>query len=131
MTIHEFIATHKITMTCDRADSNPAMDATAPGSMDHWKCKLAHTSHRMTVPFSMGYGYNGKEPTAADVLSCLASDASGITSDFEEWARDLGYDPDSRTAERTYKACVKSAEKLKTFLGADLYDTLLYHTEAL
>ena len=148
MTMYEFVKIHRITMTSDRIDSNPHM--ASPREMDHWKCKLSRTwgartdpeaapvrtyatrKNRMTVPFSMGFGHNGKAPEAADVLSCLASDASSVSqSDIEEWCRDMGYDTDSRKAERTYKICQKQAGRLKRFLGDDLYDTLLYHTEQL
>ncbi len=38
---------------------------------------------------------------------------------FDEWARDLGYDTDSRRAEKTYKQVVSQTAKLKRFLGED------------
>jgi hypothetical protein len=39
--------------------------------------------------------------------------------DFEEWARDLGFDPDSRKAEGMYKAVQASTAKLSKLLGED------------
>ncbi len=71
-----------------------------------------------------------KIPTASDVLDCLASDASTMDNarSFEEWAGDLGYDEDSRTAERTFKVCEKQAEDLRALLR-DAYDECLYHLE--
>lgn len=146
-TILDFIKHHGINSTAQRTSSNPSMDR----DMDHWKVRLTRSftgvaqyadrngkaaprryTLSMTVPFSMGYGHHGKEPEAADVLSCLASDAANVNmSSFEDWRSDLGYDTDSRKAERTYKTCEKQADKLKRFLGQDAYDELLYHTEPL
>lgn len=120
-----FIAENQITMKCERTDRNPLMGK----EMDHWKCRLTFDGRRMTTLFSMGYGHNGAAPTIVDVLDCLASDSASITEDFEEWASGLGYDPDSRKAEKIYKACQVQAQKLEKFLGPDLYQELLYHVE--
>jgi hypothetical protein len=93
---------------------------------DPWTCTLKRGRKRMTVPFYMGIGHNGKEPTAAEVLSCLLSDASSADDarSFEDFAGELGYDVNSRKAERIYKACQRTSRKLHAFLG-DTFDTLL------
>jgi hypothetical protein len=136
-TITEFIAEHGIKMTANRAPSNPNFTDPLNG-MDHWKVVFTrpivglsrHGQVKLTTCFSMGYRHHGAKPEAKDVLDCLASNASSVDSaDFEEWARDLGYDPDSRKAEKTYKACEHGASRLKTFLGEELYQKLLYETE--
>lgn len=50
------------------------------------------------------------------VLSCIIRDADCMDYDFEEWAENLGYDPDSRKAEKTYKACrQQTKEAMKIF----------------
>ena len=145
ITLGEFCTRNRISMTAECADANPNMQER---EMDHWKVRFTRHQDftrtgnvyrfhgkilaRMTMYFSMGYGHAGKEPTAEDVLDCLASDASSVDQgSFDEWCRSFGYDEDSRTAERTYKACEKGAAKLKAFLGEDLYETLLYGTERL
>jgi len=57
-------------------------------------------------------------PSIADVLYCLLSDASVIDcATFEEWASGLGFDPDSRKAEKTYQDCLKQALALRRLLG--------------
>lgn len=57
-------------------------------------------------------------PVAASVLHCLCSDADAENHDtFEEWASEFGYDPDSRSAEKTYQACLENARKLRRALG--------------
>jgi hypothetical protein len=85
----------------------------------------------MVVPFGMGSA-NTEEPDAADVLNCLASDASGYENarSFEEWASELGFDADSRKAERTYREVERQAQQLRAFLGSE-YDAYLYETEGL
>lgn len=131
MTMQEFIKAHKITMTAEWADSNPNMEDS--GNMDHWKCILKMGRKRLTVPFSMGIGHNGKAPKVEDVLDCMASDSSGIdnTTSFEDWCADYGYDTDSRKAERTFRVCERQAQKLRAFIGDNDYETLLYDTERL
>lgn len=70
-------------------------------------------------------------PGILAVLDCLASDSATVENarSFEEWCGDLGYDTDSRRAERTWKACVSTARRLKQFLGDDLFRELLQEVE--
>lgn len=42
---------------------------------------------------------------------CFLSDALSGCQSFESFASEFGYDTDSRTAHKTFKACVKSADK--------------------
>jgi hypothetical protein len=130
MTMKQFINKNKIRITSESSDRNPNMDHS--GNMNHFKVTLRHGRKSMSLYFSQGYGISG-EPTAEGVLSCLASDSSSIenANSFEDWAGEFGYDTDSRTAEKTFKTCQKQAEKLKNFLGEDLYKELLWETEAL
>ena len=93
---------------------------------------LSLDGRSMTVPFGMGAALTD-EPDAADVLNCLASDASGYENawSFEDWAAEYGYDTDSRSAERTYGAVEGQTLALRAFLGADLYEAYLWDTEGL
>lgn len=126
-TLADFIASAGVTMTAERTDSNPHMADS--DNMDHWKCVIKAGRSRMTTYFSMGYGHKGVAPTLANVLSCLADDASSTQGSFEDWCSELGFDADSRKAERTYKAVERNAEKLRTLLGDSAYETLLYGTD--
>lgn len=57
-------------------------------------------------------------PNACDVVASLVMDSNVLAAGgFEEWARDLGYDTDSRKAEATYKACLEIALKLRNGIG--------------
>lgn len=59
-------------------------------------------------------------PLARDVLYSLVSDADVLDcGTFEEWAINLGYDPDSRKAESIYRACLEIALKLRNGIGED------------
>jgi hypothetical protein len=71
-------------------------------------------------------------PTLADVLDCLASDASGFDAAdcFATWAAEYGYSDDSIKARDTYEACGAEAKRLRALLGEE-YETLLYKTERL
>lgn len=51
-------------------------------------------------------------PSAMDILYCIMSDDPHNAS-FECWCDDLGYDPDSRKAERIYLACVQQTMMFK------------------
>jgi hypothetical protein len=129
--LKKFIRENHIRMTAEWADENPHMADPMPGA-SHYKCKLKHGRRSMTVFFSMGSAHTG-EPEPADVLDCLASDASGAenASSFEDWCSEYGYDTDSRKAEKTYRIIERQAEKLKNLLGGELYNELLWKTERL
>lgn len=136
-TIEQFIAANKLKAFPHEVDENPNMASDEWGrNARHWRVRLTTNNgngrRSLTVYFSQGSAYT-KPPTAADVLSCLASDCVTIdnTDNFEEWAHDLGYDPDSRRAEHTYKVCKTQSGRLQRFLGADAYHTLLWDTEPL
>ncbi len=63
------------------------------------------------------------EPDIVDVVGCLLTDASALDYDlFEQWASDLGYDTDSRSAERTYNTCREHGAELRIMLRDD-FDT--------
>lgn len=123
MTIQEFIRQEGITLTAERWPENPNM--TDSSQMDHWKIVLWSKWTWMTTYFSQGFAYNGKPPKIDEVLDCLACDAQGIDQEFEDWASDLGFDPDSRKAEKTYKTIRVQTQKLKELLGTKAYKTLL------
>lgn len=87
---------------------------------DAFKVTLQYKRRKLTVPFYQGRAVC-EEPTAASVIYCLISDALSVESatSFEDWADNLGYDRDSRKAEKTYKACCNIQQRIRHFLGED------------
>ena len=100
-----------------------------PADATHWNCFIRRVGHGVekkegfTVEFSMGSAHRGS-PEIADVFGCMLSDADSTDQSFEDWADSLGYDSDSRRAERTYNACKATAEKLATLFSASEIDDL-------
>lgn len=65
-------------------------------------------------------------PQLNDVCHSLLSDGSALFDGqrFEDWASDLGYDPDSRKAEATFRACDEIGRSLSRHLSRDELDGL-------
>ena len=76
----------------------------------------------LTVPFFCGRGIT-EEPTAADVIGCLVMDAMLYDNarDLDDFCAELGYDSDSRKAERQYRECGRMSARVHAFLG-DAFD---------
>jgi len=93
-----------------------------------WRVTLKNgRGNRYTVPFFKGVGLPDTAPETLEVLNCLARDAAGYREapTFEEWANDYGYDPDSRAAHKTFKACRRVSDRLESFLTDEEYEALL------
>jgi hypothetical protein len=86
-----------------------------------YKVHLRYKGRKLTTPFFMGPACE-REPSAADVLSVLLTDASCGDMSFDEFCRNMGLDTDSRKAERTWKACRDMIPRLHRFLGDDFED---------
>jgi hypothetical protein len=55
---------------------------------------------------------------ADDVLQAICRDADVLDyADFETWADDLGFDPDSQSGETTYRLCLSQALALRAAIG--------------
>jgi hypothetical protein len=72
-------------------------------------------------------------PDLAEVLDAAAADAAVIeeTSCYEEWAAQMGFDPDSRRGELVYRRERRQASLLRELLGDEDYPTLLWEIERL
>lgn len=116
-------------------DHNPNMDEMPEGTR-HWRCTFRGIETDFEVIFSMGPALE-REPSAAEVLDALASDAAGyenaIDADneqpFEAWADEYGLDTDSRRHERTFRAVEDQSKRLRAWLGDAPYEELLWETE--
>lgn len=63
-----------------------------------------------------------KERDLLNSFECFISDGIAGLDSFESFCDNFGYDQDSRAAEKIYKECIKSAEKLESVIQVDLYD---------
>jgi hypothetical protein len=119
-------------MEVEETGENPSM-SDPKWEARHYKCLIHCGGRRATFYYSMGMSHE-KEPELEGVLDCLASDVSSVVCarHFEEWARDLGYDTDSRRAEAIYKSCLEITRKLKRiFVDENAFKELLFNTERL
>lgn len=99
------------------------MSDMAPGST-HYRVLIKRGNREMTIHYSQGPAH-GTEPSDESVFHSLLTDSSDIESgyEFEEWCDNLGFDSDSRTAERIYKACEEILLNLKIlFSDSELSD---------
>jgi hypothetical protein len=77
------------------------------------------------------YMANKKELSESDLKEafyCFVSDSVSGENSFEDFCSEFGYDSDSRTAEKIWRACGRSYGKLKSLLppDVDIYDLLNY-----
>lgn len=116
--------------------NNPNTESDPKRPMFHWRFVLSRKDSTQTFAghFSTGsgwvvkntFGTVPKKPNATDIFSCLISDAQSVQgATFEDWASDLGYDVDSRKAEKTYRSCQDEATNLQKFLGRELFNAAL------
>lgn len=100
---------------------NAAYDAAVREACETGKSRIiAHRNAYDAAQSTFAPGRKIPAPEFADVLYSLLMDASAIDSpDFESWAEDLGYDPDSRRAEKIYRDCIAIAVKLRAMLDLD------------
>ena len=78
------------------------------------ECELGHTADKD------GYIIRGKPilPDTLDVLASLASDSDALDyPTYEQWAPELGYDPDSRKGEMIYRQCLQTALSIRAAIG--------------
>lgn len=130
--LQSFIDKHGLTIWSEKAPDNPDMEGGE--DMDHWLVRLFHTDKGndwMQIHYSMGKGHEGKAPELPDVLDCLASDSSGYENarTVQEWLAEFGYGADSHRGFLTFRSVEKQAVRLQEWLGHDLYEELLWHTE--
>ncbi len=79
-----------------------------------FKLMLERFAKQYTFTFGQSIQAGAKEPTMYDILTCLTKYDPGT---FENFCGDFGYDEDSRSAEKTYNACIKEYEAVQRLFG--------------
>ena len=131
-TINQFVNRHSIRGSSEWLDERTdKLMSDMPSGSSHWRVTLKHKRHQLTTQYSMGPAHSS-EPDIRSVLSNLAMDASGFenASSFDDWCAEYGYDTDSRSAKRVFKAVERQSKQLRRFLGDSLYEDLLYNVES-
>lgn len=67
-------------------------------------------------------------PTKEEVLECLFMDAAAGSDTFADFCANTGCDEDSRSAFKTYEACIENRSKLQRALGPE-YEKLRIQIE--
>lgn len=129
MTQVEFIEKHNITSSITHLCLNPETN------QDDWKVSISYKGKKYTFDYHTGIGHrkngNPVKPNLKDILYCVASDCQSLDGclDYESWASDFGYDPDSRKGEAIYRAVQKEASNMQKLLGHSIYLEFIDTTE--
>ncbi len=132
-TLEEFLTGSDVAMRCRKVDPNGSqlLLITAPWAPQQYRCEL-HGSNG-DRPVTTIVGSDDGPPEMSDVLDEVAAEAAVVEAArcFEEWAAQMGFDPDSRGAERVYRAWRRRTSNLRKLLGDERYQQLLWGTERL
>ncbi len=86
-----------------------------------FKITLKKGGRQYSFNFGQCVACGSEEPTLYSVLTCLQKYDVGT---FENFCDDFGYDQDSRTAEKTYKAVVKEFESMQRLFTSEELEVL-------
>ena len=86
-----------------------------------FNCTLKCKRKQYTFDFGQSIASGSEEPTMYDILACLQKYELNT---FEDFCSEFGYDEDSRTAERTYKAVCKEYNGMLRVFGDDILEEM-------
>lgn len=132
-TLEKFLTGSDLAMRCRKVDPNGShrLLITAPWAPHQYRCELYGSNGDR--PVTTIVGSDDGPPEMPDVLDEVAAEAAVVETArcFEEWAIQMGFDPDSRYAERVYRSWRKRTSNLRKLLGDEHYERLLWGTERL
>lgn len=100
----------------------PKNDAMWKGA-NEYQVTLSYKRKKLTTSFYQGSALTN-DPSASDVLYCLASDAS-VSASFEDWCGEMGYDYDSRRMYAVWEECRAMKAKLERFIGSEIIEKII------
>jgi hypothetical protein len=149
----DLITEHRITIDSEYVIPGPGLselkwnvELRVDGRKVHACTYTAGISHAPSYPAMVAYdecqtglclkhGKGYRQPLRPDiegVISSLCLDAGAIDhACFEDWAREFGYDTDSRAAEKSYRECIDTALRLRAALGSKAFEELQDHARSL
>ena len=100
----------------------PSYKQMARWTLDYTRLIVFETEHGKAAHCPNGFSFikGGKPimPKPMDVIHSLMTDCDVLDyGTFEQWARNFGYDEDSRKAESIYRACLETALQIRSGLG--------------
>ena len=120
---------------CARTPEQWRKAAKQPGTRSRYSVPITREIARVFKPYGQLTlsDYEGEvypvPPTVAGYLGCLQLDArSGEHLLFEDFCAEFGDDPDSRAAERVWRACQETRGHMQKLFGAD-FETFMAATE--
>lgn len=120
-TLESVVSTLKVRVTSTRITPTAERAKEWPGA-SHYRVTVTYGGRSMRTVFSQGSAYS-EPPSVVAVIGSLARDMlNGAT--FDQWCRDLGYDTDSRKADRVYKACKRIEASMRRVFGDELAERL-------
>jgi hypothetical protein len=132
-TLEKFLNGSDVALRCREVtlNGNHASVITEPWAAQQYQCELHGANGDRPVKAIIGSD-NGT-PELPDVLDGLAAEAAVVDQArrYEQWAVQMGFDPDSRHGERVYRAARRQAKLLRELLGDHVYEQLLWQTERL
>lgn len=86
-----------------------------------FKCRLKTPKGQYTFEFGQSINNGDKKPSMYSIFTCL--EKYGY-ADFNDFCANMGYDTDSRKAERIYKAVVKEHEAVERLFTPEQIEEL-------
>lgn len=93
-----------------------------------YKAKITYNKKNMTVTFFTGRGWK-REPELGDILEIILKDTIYSVYSFEDFASELGCDPDSRKAKKIYKGVQKMAKKVNRVFSKEEQEELITYLD--
>lgn len=110
-------------------------DYTGEDYKDEWKktankykARITYNKKSITISFYTGNGWK-KDPVLEDILGSILLDTTYLDYGFEDFANAMGYNSDSRKAEKIYKEIQKQAKKINRIFTKEEQEELLTYLE--
>lgn len=110
-------------------------DYTGEDYKDEWKktankykARITYNKKSITISFYTGSGWK-KDPVLEDILGSILLDTTYLDYGFENFANAMGYNSDSRKAEKIYKEIQKQAKKINRIFTKEEQEELLTYLE--
>ena len=86
-----------------------------------FRCRLRSGGGTYTFDFGQSIAAGNKKPTMYDILACMTKYDPGS---FENFCGEYGYDEDSRSEEKTYKAVCKEWDAVNRMFSSEALEEM-------